>query len=136
MDDVVRNLLPWDIDLVIDEPVDGLGPGRRVVVPWCPGTTVPTGFPSKGRKGEGVGVMKDQELNLESIEVSYTLGTVGDGGVQTPGEREVERVTCFLSNTQVKYSLSFGYYESRKRELQRRLVHKGRCDERLKAKVI
>ncbi len=27
------------------------------------------------------------------------------------------------------------YYESRKRELKRRLVNEGRCDERLKAKV-
>jgi len=26
------------------------------------------------------------------------------------------------------------YYESRKRELKRRLVYEGRCDERLKAK--
>jgi hypothetical protein len=27
------------------------------------------------------------------------------------------------------------YYESRKRELKRRLVNEGRCDERLKVKV-
>jgi hypothetical protein len=27
------------------------------------------------------------------------------------------------------------YYESRKRELKRRLINEGRCDERLKAKV-
>ncbi len=27
------------------------------------------------------------------------------------------------------------YYESRKRELKRRLVNEGRCDERLKSKV-
>jgi hypothetical protein len=27
------------------------------------------------------------------------------------------------------------YYESRKREQKRRLIHEGRCDERLKAKV-
>jgi hypothetical protein len=27
------------------------------------------------------------------------------------------------------------YYESRKRELRRRLINEGRCDERLKAKV-
>jgi uncharacterized HAD superfamily protein len=27
------------------------------------------------------------------------------------------------------------YYESRKRELKRRLLNEGRCDERLKAKV-
>ncbi len=27
------------------------------------------------------------------------------------------------------------YYESRKRELKRRLVNEGRCDERIKAKV-
>jgi hypothetical protein len=29
----------------------------------------------------------------------------------------------------------FVYYESRKRELKRRLINEGRCDERLKAKV-
>jgi hypothetical protein len=30
---------------------------------------------------------------------------------------------------------NFVYYESRKRELKRRLINEGRCDERLKAKV-
>ena len=38
--------------------------------------------------------MKDKELKLEEIEVSHSLGGVGDGGVQ--GEREVERVYMLL----------------------------------------
>ena len=31
-----------------------------------------------GNKVEGVGVMKDKELNIEEIEVSHTLGGVGE----------------------------------------------------------
>ncbi len=31
--------------------------------------------------------------------------------------------------------MCFVYYESRKREVKRRLINEGRCDERLKAKV-
>jgi hypothetical protein len=37
---------------------------------------------------------------------------------------------CVLCET-----INFVYYESRKRELKRRLINEGRCDERLKAKV-
>ena len=40
---------------------------------------------------EGVGVMKDRELNLEEVEVSHTLGGSGEGGDQGLGIKE-ERV--------------------------------------------
>jgi hypothetical protein len=55
-----------------------------------------------------VGVTKDYKLKLRNLHASYTLG----------------------------WSWNFEvYYESRKRELQRRLINEGRCDERLKVKV-
>jgi hypothetical protein len=38
------------------------------------------------RKVQGVGVMKDKELKLEGIEVSHTLGGVGEGLVQWRGK--------------------------------------------------
>jgi hypothetical protein len=47
LDDVLRDLLPWDIEFVIDEPVDqkeeenALGPGPRAPVSWCPGIRDP-----------------------------------------------------------------------------------------------
>ena len=35
---------------------------------------------------EGVGVMKDKEEKVEEIEVSHTLGGVGEGRVQGRGK--------------------------------------------------
>jgi hypothetical protein len=46
-----------------------------------------------------------------------------------------ESTNLALVSTSSTVTLEFVYYESRKRELQRRLINEGRCDERLKAKV-
>ncbi len=62
-----------------------------------------------GEEVKGVGVMKDEDLKIEEIEVSHTLG----------GYRR-----C-----------SFVYYESMKRELKIRPIYECRCDERLKTKT-
>ena len=44
--------------------------------------------------------------------------------------RDILVCSCQMGKT-----FNLVYYESRKRELKRRLINEGRCDERLKAKV-
>ena len=65
-----------------------------------------------GEEVKGVGVMKDEELKLEEIEASHTLG----------GTRNLSRGVVV-------------YYESMKRELKTEPIYECRCDERLKSRV-
>ena len=58
--------------------------------------------------------MKDKELKLEETEASHTLGVV-------------------FKYTYIHFM--FVYYESIKRELNKRLIFDSRCDARLKAKA-
>ena len=51
---------------------------------------------------EGVGVTKDEELNLEEIEVSHTLGGSGEV-VRTEGSRRGEGVHVTLVYCTLQY---------------------------------
>ena len=94
--------------------------------------------------------MKDEEIKLEEIEASHTLGGVGrcyaaviHTKIHQSDGRSHNRscwvmITCapvcvreFLSRTDF---CLFVYYQSIKRKLNRRLILECRCDERLKTK--
>ncbi len=48
---------------------------------------------------------------------------------------ELSNTLAYINPAGVAVRAEEVYYESRKRELKRRLINEGRCDERLKAKV-
>ena len=65
------------------------------------------------RKTEGVGVMKDRELNLEGTEASHTLGGAGEDRVRGRGKGihfKIFKFSVFLLFS--FWSLSFLKYEA------------------------
>jgi hypothetical protein len=57
---------------------------------------------AKGRKVEGVGVMKDKVRKLEEIEASHTLGEVGEGRVQGRGKWRVWVDSYWAGDTDIQ----------------------------------
>ncbi len=90
---------------------------------------------------EGVGVVKDEDVKLQEIGVSHTLGGSERCYVSVCERGGVERGGCGLRRTISGCSrtnetfIGVVYYESRKRELKIWVMNESRCDERLNARV-